>query len=399
MPHIPVPTATGHQAAGNTPPPAGSFEGPLTAVLLSLALVITSFIFALLKLSLFPDLRLWALLAWAALNWFLYLGFLRLLIWSKPGRAFTGPRNQRFRALVRQLLLAIVAIPLHAGLVLGLTTAVARLVHGPAILQHTTPGRPFLLLSQLLLDVLVYGILVTWRVISALQTERFQVVQFQAEASAKRLQFLRTQLQPHFLFNVLHSISALQFINLAAAQRTIVLLGDFLRSVLRFPDTELITVEEEVGYLRCYLAIEEVRLQDRLRVHFDLAPDVLGAEMPPLLFQPLVENAIRHAIAPFDKLGTIAVKVQHQGNLLVMEVLDNGPGLEHPDDPDPLPGGHGIGLANIKARLGELYPNDFNFTLESRSEGGVTARITIPFHLASGWNEQAIESGNDSTLR
>jgi two-component system LytT family sensor kinase len=372
---------------------------PLLAVATVLTLVSTWGMYGLLSLASFPHLRIAPILLWAALNWFLYLGFFPLVRLLNSGSASVFHQSTLLQKLPRQIAFALSAILPHSAIVLTLTLISVSPSHPMAWLGHSQGSLPFLLISQILLDTVVYGAVLAWDLLNRMQTQRIEAIQTQAQLTAKRLLFLRAQLQPHFLFNVLQSIMALQVVNLDAAQRMIVLLGDFLRSALRFPYDEVITVEAELGYLRCYVAIEEVRFQNRLRVNFHLAHDVLGAQVPPLIMQPLVENAIRYAVAPFDKIGTIAVTVEHTRDQLVMQVSDDGPGITKSPNGSSPSGGSGIGLANIKARLQEMYQDACDLVVETGPDGGAVARITIPFQLATEWHQSARELLNDNAVK
>src|SRR5437762_7377637 len=142
-----------------------------------------------------------------------------------------------------------------------------------------------------------------------------------------QLRALKMQLHPHFLFNTLHSISSLVLEDPPKANSMIARLGDFLRLTLDNSDQQLVTLKEETEFLRCYLDIEQVRFGDRLTVTFELEPQTLSAQVPHLILQPVVENAIQHAIAPRATPGSIKVAAKQTNGLLRLEVTDNGPGL------------------------------------------------------------------------
>src|SRR5436190_18057532 len=160
---------------------------------------------------------------------------------------------------------------------------------------------------------------------------------FQASESAQaalktqlaqaRLNALKMQLHPHFLFNTLHSISSLVLEDPPKANSMIARLGDFLRLTLDHSGQQLVTLKEETEFLRCYLEIEQVRFGDRLTVEFQIEPATLGAEVPHLILQPVVENAIQHAIAPRSRPGHITVAAKRADAFLRLEVRDSGPGF------------------------------------------------------------------------
>jgi LytS/YehU family sensor histidine kinase len=153
-------------------------------------------------------------------------------------------------------------------------------------------------------------------------------------------------------------------------------LGDFLRLTLENSDQQLVSLKEEAEFLRCYLEIEQVRFGDRLTVAFELEPQTLSAQVPHLILQPVVENAIRHAIAPRATRGHINVEAKRLNSSLRLEVRDNGPGIASNSD---LPGTEGVGLSNVRARLQQIYGSDFRFELINAGGEGLTVVMEIPF--------------------
>jgi two-component system LytT family sensor kinase len=191
-----------------------------------------------------------------------------------------------------------------------------------------------------------------------------------------QLRALKMQLHPHFLFNTLHSISSLVLEDPPKANSMIARLGDFLRLTLENSDQQLVSLKEEAEFLRCYLEIEQVRFGDRLTVAFELEPQTLSAQVPHLILQPVVENAIRHAIAPRATRGHINVESKRLNSSLRLQVRDNGPGIASNSD---LPGTEGVGLSNVRARLHQIYGSDFRFELINAGGEGLTVVMEIPF--------------------
>jgi len=191
-----------------------------------------------------------------------------------------------------------------------------------------------------------------------------------------QLRALKMQLHPHFLFNTLHSISSLVLEDPAKANSMIARLGDFLRLTLENSDQQLVSLKEETEFLRCYLEIEQVRFGDRLALAFELEPQTLSAQVPKLILQPVVENAIQHAIAPRATRGHINIEAKRLNSLLRLEVRDNGAGI--PSNGDLL-GIEGLGLSNVRARLHQMYGSDFRFELMNARDGGLTVVMEIPF--------------------
>ncbi|HKO95835.1 MAG TPA: histidine kinase [Pyrinomonadaceae bacterium] len=206
-----------------------------------------------------------------------------------------------------------------------------------------------------------------------------RTLQLEAQLSKAQLDALKMQLQPHFLFNTLHSISALLSQDTEAARRMITRLGDFLRLTLENSGSEEVTLQQEMEFLSCYLAIERIRFQDRLTTRIDLPNDTLNAKVPNLILQPIVENAIRHGIAPRSTPGLIEIEAKHLNGLIRIQVRDNGPGLsEHRISENP--SNRGLGLANTEKRLESLYGQQHLFDLRNNPNGGFVVTMEIPFH-------------------
>jgi two-component system, LytTR family, sensor kinase len=197
-----------------------------------------------------------------------------------------------------------------------------------------------------------------------------------------RLQALQMQLNPHFLFNSLHSISALMHKDIDAADRMIARLSELLRAALDSSDAQEVTLRQELDFLGRYLEIEQTRFGNRLAVNIDAAPDTLDAQVPSLIMQPLVENAIRHGIEPHARPGRIELRARRQGDELTLEVLDNGDGF-----PAGGPVSEGIGLSNTRARLRTLYGDAHEFEMSSAPGRGLQVRLMIPFRTQKNGNE------------
>ena len=203
-----------------------------------------------------------------------------------------------------------------------------------------------------------------------------QAARLAAQLSEARLSALRMQLNPHFLFNSLNAITVLvRDHNTAAASRTLELLSDLLRQVLRTDETHETTLSDELDFLERYLAIEQVRFSDRLRPHIEIDPAVARAAVPRFLLQPLVENALRHGIARRANAGLVHVSAYREDNQLVLTVRDDGPGLY--TSPDTA---SGVGLSNTRARLAALYGGNATLEVGNAEGGGVIATVRLPYH-------------------
>ena len=206
--------------------------------------------------------------------------------------------------------------------------------------------------------------------------------QLQTQLAQAQLQALKMQLQPHFLFNTLHSISALLYRDAEAADRMIARLGDFLRLTLENSGTQEVTLQQELEFLKCYLEIERIRFQDRLTTHLDIDPRTLDAPVPNLILQPIVENAIRHGIAARSAPGRIEIQAKRNNGCLRIEVKDNGPGLSPNHSGNARMKDGGLGLANTRARLAQLYGAAHRFELANAPEGGLVVTLEIPADTA-----------------
>lgn len=202
-----------------------------------------------------------------------------------------------------------------------------------------------------------------------------------AQAHQSQLQMLRYQINPHFLFNTLNAISTLVLDKQSKeANGMLTKLSAFLRFSLVNQPTQKITIDEEVYALWLYLDIEKVRFEERLKIDFQIADDAKKAMIPSLLLQPLVENAIKYAIAPMENGGTISLNAVRKDDRLSMELCDTGPGLsDTPTTHKFNESSSGVGLENTKNRLKQLYPNNHHIEISNRDEGGLQINIDIPF--------------------
>jgi hypothetical protein len=189
-----------------------------------------------------------------------------------------------------------------------------------------------------------------------------------------QLQSLQRQLQPHFLFNTLNAISGLMRTDVDAADRMMDRLGDLLRMTLDSASVQVVPLKEDLEMLQRYLDIEEVRFGQRLTVTMRIEPDTLGAQVPNFLLQPLVENAIRHGVAPHNRPGRIEISSRRDGRRLVLHIKDSGDGVA-PYYLTLL--NQGVGLTNTRARLQHLYGSDHAFVFAN--DGGFSVTVGIPF--------------------
>ena len=241
------------------------------------------------------------------------------------------------------------------------------------------------------LKALIYSLLlgVGYALVYARQLHERELreAQLETELLSAHLNVLKMQLQPHFLFNTLNSISSLMYADVGAADRMVARLADFLRQTLRTIDTQEVTLQEEMNFLTLYLDIERTRLRDRLEICLDVDDGARVALVPHLILQPLVENAIRHAIAPRVEGGSVTILAKRRGDRLQLVVRDDGPGLQ--SDPNTT----GLGLQNTRQRLQHLYPGTHRFVIRNGPGGGAEVEVEIPYRSIWMENDSATSNG------
>lgn len=211
-----------------------------------------------------------------------------------------------------------------------------------------------------------------------------------ASLARANLESLRMQLNPHFLFNTLNAISVLALKGeRQSVVRMLALLSDLLRLTLE-QQQQVVPLREELDLLERYLQIEQVRFRDRLTVERDIEADVLDAEVPSLLLQPLVENAIRHGISCTAAPGHVRIEAHAHNGMLELRVLDTGPGFAG----QPATSRTGVGLVNTKARLEQLYGTEHELELGNRVNGGAAVTVRLPLRLCNGTAEHMADAAS-----
>jgi signal transduction histidine kinase len=222
-----------------------------------------------------------------------------------------------------------------------------------------------------------------------IEEQNDQLIRLENQATQAQLAMLRYQLNPHFLFNTLNSISTLVLLKQTEpANAMLSRLSSFLRYTLVNKPSARVTVAQEVETLKLYLGIERMRFEERLRTTFDIAPESEPGMLPSLLLQPLVENAIKYAVSPQETGAEITISTQLVGSMLRIVVSDTGPGLQTDASDNRLSGmtydggepvSTGVGLTNIRDRLSQAYGEDHRFDTIEPPEGGFAVVIEIPF--------------------
>jgi two-component system, LytTR family, sensor kinase len=198
----------------------------------------------------------------------------------------------------------------------------------------------------------------------------------QAQLAGARLEALRMQLDPHFLFNTLHAISSLVERDPKGVRRMISRLSELLRHSIEGSAEQETPLRDELDLLRRYIDIMEIRFQGQLEVRTDMDEDTLDALVPNLILQPLVENAIKHGVSKVEGTGRITLSARREGGELVLRVWNNGP----PPETDVGSSDRGIGVRNTMERLSRLYGSEQRFALQPDSDGGTLVEIRLPYH-------------------
>jgi hypothetical protein len=248
-----------------------------------------------------------------------------------------------------------------------------------------TAGRfwSFVLFESLPTRLVAYLAIVTlgWaaRYFGLYRTRQVHAAELEARLARTHLQVLKMQLQPHFLFNTLNAVAELVHTEPDAADLMITRLGRLLRLSLDNAGHQVVPLRQEIDFLRVYLDIEQVRFQDRLEIVWEVSPETLDAAVPTLLWQPVLENAIRHGVTPLAGRGRIVIASRREGDDLVLEIRDNGTGL-----PAGAPPREGVGLRNIRERVNQLYGSRARLSLAPAAGGGTIATLRLPYTPCEG---------------
>jgi two-component system LytT family sensor kinase len=309
-------------------------------------------------------------------DWYVYGALSLAVVWL--ARRYPPERGSR---------LLTSAIHLAAALAFSLAYILVRTLVGEADAAIAGESASFaeifhpLLVRTFPFNLLIYGVILS--VSHALDYYRkyhertVQTLELEKHLTEARLQALLHQLKPHFLFNTLNGIASLMHTDVDAADRLLVRLSELLRITMSHTGAPKTTLREEVAFLERYLDIEKIRFRNRLDVLIAVEDDAIDAQVPSLILQPMVENAMRHGVEPHARMGRIELRGARRGETLVLTVSDNGAGV-----PAGGPKREGIGVANTRARLVELYGDRQKFELVNGPEGGLCVRIEIPYSTA-----------------
>jgi two-component system LytT family sensor kinase len=309
--------------------------------------------------------------------WLLWVISSPLILWL--ARTFPIPRREWLDGLLFHAPVGFIFSFTHLLLYVVISSRLSKGVWPDSVPALLAEFQPVFLSSIAWWSLIYWMILLTiyaFDYYNRYQEGQIKASKLEAELALSQLAALKMQLHPHFLFNTLHSISALMREDVEAADQMIARLGEFLRMTLRDSGEQETTLEQELKFLECYLEIERLRFQDRLTTLIEAEPETMDARVPNLFLQPIVENAIRHGVARQTTEGVVAISARRaSGERLRVEVRDNGPGLARASGV-----ADGVGLANTRSRLRRLYGDDHNFGMMNAAEGGLVVTLEIPFH-------------------
>ncbi len=286
-------------------------------------------------------------------------------------RRYPVERGRLVRALSLQALAVAVVIVLRALAVVALNGWVGWYARLPGFGEVLATSA----LNNLLMTWMIVGVAHALVYAERAQRRERQAAELESRLAQARLEVLSAQLNPHFLFNALNSIAEMVHRDADAADRMLVDLGALLRHSLGVSQTQEVALREELVALDHYLGIEKMRLGERLRVQWGIDSDSLDARVPHLVLQPLVENAIHHAVATRTTPGQVSVHAGRERDRLVLEVRDDG-------GPHAPSRGTGIGLRNTRARLACLYGRDHALEIAALISGGTRVRLELPYRPA-----------------
>ena len=276
-----------------------------------------------------------------------------------------------------RILAHLLYAPLYGWLgIEGFLIFARTVIPDPVVYDSIVAAYPFIFGTNITLYVIHFSILHAIRAITRLRYQQKKASELLALARESELAALKAQLNPHFLFNTLNSISALAGDDPEATRRMIRKLAEMLRYAIDSSKRDVVSLEEEIDFTKAYLAIEQYRMGDRLQVDWNIDEQALEEIVPPILIQPLVENAIKHGISVRESGGLISISVFLNQGKMDIEVKDNGIGPSFDWENNSV---NGIGIANTKMRLEKRFGTEASFSAGPNPTGGFISSLSIPY--------------------
>lgn len=316
-----------------------------------------------------PSWPLWDLIRWSLIQWYTWAALAPLVF--RLAERYPVRGTLRFRGLGKQL-------------VASLCTTFLAMTIGALVSTLFEPSGFLEQLGYFVEQHFAIGLLTYWMLFAIQQAIQFhaekarrelEASQLATELAQSRLQVLKTQLQPHFLFNTLHTIITLLDEDTLSAEDMLLRLSELLRAFLEDYDGQEIPLRRELELLELYLGIQRHRFKDRLTTRIHVAPDVMEAAVPSLVLQPIMENAIRYGIGQHVGEDCVEIDCRREGGLLCIDVRNYNSTL----DEGGHAGGHGIGLSNTRLRMRELYGEQASLRLDLIVPRGVACRLRLPY--------------------
>ena len=318
----------------------------------------------------------WQILTWQMVSGYVWFALSPLILWLV--RKFPFEADRWKKSLVVHLAASVVLAFFQQAID---TFFLTRLGYPPnRQFPSFLEAYQYFIFINLHLSILIYwgvvGIKSAYSYYQKYRERELVTSKLEAQLATSRLQVLKMQLHPHFLFNTLNAISELIYKDRESAERMIGDLSDLLRMSFEKLEVQEISLKQELEFLKKYLEIEQMRFHDRLKVEMEISPDTLDACVPNMILQPLVENAIKHGIAPRSTGGKIQIGAHRNNGSLELTISDNGIGVPF-NDVEHLT--EGVGLSNTRRRLRHLYGERHKFDLIAAKESGLLVNLTIPF--------------------
>lgn len=290
-------------------------------------------------------------------------GWLRLVVLHLASATFLSAAHTTLMALSRQILSPIIGLgPYDYGIMLY--------------------RYPMEYSNDLVAITLITALYYFFQRFRLAQAQQLAAAELQTKLAEAQLENLRLQLQPHFLFNTLNTISSVMYEDVKAADAMVTQLSELLRLTLRASRAHEIPLAEELQITRLYLDLMQKRFENKLHITYSIDASLNNSLVPQLILQPLLENSLRHGMKPGSTTMDLSIAAHQENGSLILKVIDNGAGLGASDASSVF--GRGVGLANIRDRLTQLYGEKQEFAIANRATGGAEVTLRLPFHAAAG---------------